>query len=179
MKKLLLFLLLLLPMAITSCGGDDDEPSSTKPTESTEENKVHEFRMSGGRCQFYKLLADYLYIEIDYRKVGERQSLCVFFSYYLKDKHIKSFRTVSVGKKSKISDIKQIPTSGWISANEYSIYYDYAYNKHIDVDLNDGFIAEIYDGSTFTYYRFLIVDYVKNASGNIVDVVAQYQSFKP
>lgn len=173
MKKLLIYFLLLLPLAIASCGGDDEPTINNQPEQPEQpstEFEVHDFKRSDGYAVFHRFGKDdyqtVSIIELAYH--GEPYISFGSRGYY--DSHGVSCRVVNVGKHTKLSDIKQVPTDGWSTPGGSMIY---------KIELNDAFIAEVYNGENFFYYRFLITEYIKSASGDIVDIKGQFQQFRP
>ncbi|MBR0024149.1 MAG: hypothetical protein IJP59_06020 [Muribaculaceae bacterium] len=169
MKKFLIFFLMLLPLAITSCGDDKDEPKNEPQSKNETQYDIRELKMSGNgillKCELYCMIS-YQYashLGRDVFTIGFRNS---YYGGYATSKFV-SANCAKVGKVNNLSDIKSIPTSGWQSW-EHSFY---------DVELNDGFVVEIYDGSQFYYFRLMLSKIVTNSNNNIVDAVILVQQF--
>ena len=167
MKKLLIYLFLLLPLAIASCGGDDKDEPIVNPENPNVDNQqqISEYVFPGDFNLIYESYSNgWCYVKVSYHHNGVEMLNTPTINISTNGANIKA---VDVGKVSSITDIKVLPTEGWVNYPTFS------------VDLYKGYIVEIYKDSYFRYYRLFISSYDKSASGEVVGVRIKYQQFNP
>lgn len=175
MKNLFLFLISLLPLAIASCGGDDkdepivnpENPNVDNPNDGNQEQIYEHVFPSAADCNliFESYSAGWCYVRVNWCHDGGGMLSNPRLQITTNGAKIKA---VDVDKVSAITDIKDLPTGGWVN---YPCFYG--------ADLYKGYIVEIYKDNYFRYFRLFISSFDKSASGEVVGVRMKYQKFNP
>ena len=175
MKKFLIFFLTLLPLAIASCGGDEkDEPND--PSSNTQPNQPYEiyehtFGGGNGQCQIYSERTyggwGFVYVNVGDYYINNAWQTKIGFIKTIDS----SIKYLDYGQVSSLSGINKLPSTGWKTDNGVAIDFD--------LKLNEGYVVEIFDGSSFIYFRLFISEFIYSASGSRVGIKMQYQRYTP
>ena len=173
-KSLLLSMLtvitvFMLSVFFVSCGGDDEDvPIVNSETPNVDSQwQIYEYVFPGSFNLIYEKTAasglGYVKVAWAHDAGGMLDNPQLIISA-----DGANIRGVEIGKVSSITDIKKLPTEGWVS---YLHFYD--------VNLYKGYIVEIYKDNKFRYYRLFISSFDQSASGEVVGVRIKYQQFNP
>ncbi|MDD5870345.1 MAG: hypothetical protein PUC77_02510 [Bacteroidales bacterium] len=158
-KYQMLMLVATFSLTFVSCGGDDDDEPDNPNTQTSNvvTGDVSELTLVSLVSDDYNVCFDW------YESKLRLTSIAGFDA-----------KMASVGKISKLDDIKIAPTSGWAPQQSW---YDKRNSALPLVDNNGYVIMYIYDGKA--YYIRLFITLNKSVTGETVGIHYQFQHFIP
>lgn len=170
MKKFIYLLAMSLWLGLVACGDDKEDNVVPPAANDTQQGNTSQtlpdpegtvlINMYNGKSQSYNIGIGSIYID-------DANNFCAKSS----DGYQNVFQFISLGMTGGLSQIKDIPLTGW--AKSVAVVPGTAY---IAKRSNYSYSWGSYNFTGYSYARLYVVDYIVGTSGGIIGAIVKYQS---